>query len=498
MSFPLDIELPAGFQLDKIDGYISRLLSFITSPLVQSLILAHPNEMAIRGWHSSDDSPQSWWTWAGNIDSNNRQALIDSLIDSAIENDTTTTIPLHPYITNLVHEISTLRLPRDIDPTLDSPAAPFSRGMSPKKAHEVDRLSKFIDQTFNRSQKTRLIVDVGAGQGYLSHRLAETPGTWVLALDGDESQTEGAALRGQGLSHAQRQQAKKDGSNPEQAGSREQAVTHRTLYITSDSLSRAIDEWVSALDLGLDLEEDATDVLVTGLHACGSLTPAVLRCFVDLMQVQVDTKKTWRPSALALVGCCYNLMRDPNDFPLSQTTAIAATAHPPLKLTQNHLQLAAQCPAQWSRSTSERERAALARRKIVWRALLARTLHTRPENANRLGRLPDRAYASWETFMNTACTKMGVSLPSGKDGEVTGTETEGLAFQLELLHVLRALIGPVIESLIVVDRAVYLAEQVALRGSSSRVRAVNVFDQLSSGSARNIALVIEPVKAKTC
>ncbi|KAG8698450.1 hypothetical protein FRC09_007229 [Ceratobasidium sp. 395] len=497
MSLPLDIELPAGFQLDKIDGYISRLLSFITSPLVQSLILAHPNEIAIGGWYSSDDSLQSWWTWAENIALNNRQALIDSLIDSAIRNDTTTAIPLHSHLANLVHEISALRLPRDIDPTLDSSAPPSSRGMSPKKAHEVDRLSKFIDQTFNRSQKTRLIVDVGAGQGYLSHRLAETPGTWVLALDGDESQTEGAALRGQGLSHAQRQQAKKNGNNLEQAES-QQVVTHRTLYITSDSLSRAIDEWVSALDLDLDREEDAVDVLVTGLHACGSLTPAVLRCFVDLMQVRVDIKKTWRPSALALVGCCYNLMRDSNDFPLSQTTAIAATAHPPLKLTPNHLQLAAQCPAQWSHSTSERERAALARRKIVWRALLARMLHTRPENANRLGRLPDRAYASWETFMNTACTKMGVPLPSGKVGEVTGTETQSLAFQLELLHVLRALIGPVIESLIVVDRAVYLAEQVALRGSGSRVRAVNVFDQLSSGSARNIALVIEPMKAKTC
>ncbi|KAG8762500.1 hypothetical protein FRC12_009008 [Ceratobasidium sp. 428] len=496
MSFPLDIELPAGFQLDKIDGYISRLLSFVTSPLVQSLVLAHPNEIAIRGWHSSGDPLHNWWTWAGNIDSNNRQALIDSLIDSAIGNDTTA-IPLDSHLANLVHEISTLRLPRDIDPTLDSSAPPSSRGMSPKKAHEVDRLSKFIDQTFDRSQKTRLIVDVGAGQGYLSHRLAETSGTWVLALDGDESQTEGATLRGQGLSHTQRQQAKKSGSNPEQAES-QQAVTHRTLYITSDSLSRAIDEWVSALDLGLDHEEDAADVLVTGLHACGSLTPAVLRCFVDLMQARDGIKKTWRPSALALVGCCYNIMRDSNDFPLSQTTAIAATAHPPLKLTQNHLQLAAQCPAQWSRSTSERERAALARRKIVWRALLARMLHTRPENANRLGRLPDRVYASWETFMNTACAKMGVPLPSGKDDEVIGAGTESLAFQLELLHVLRALIGPVIESLIVVDRAVYLAEQVALRGSGSRVRAVNVFDQLSSGSARNIALVIEPMKAKTC
>ncbi|KAG8743339.1 hypothetical protein FRC10_012218 [Ceratobasidium sp. 414] len=465
VSLPLSVELPTGFELDKTDDYISRLLSFLTSSLVESLIFAHPNEIAVKGeWLSPDsDSTGSWWSWAGNVIPNDRRTLIDSLIDSATGRD----MPAHP--------------------TLDIATPTISRGMSPKKAHEVDRLGKLIDQTFSRLQsqtKTRLIVDVGAGQGYLSYRLAATPGTRVLALDGDESQTEGAALRGQGLSHARRQQARKDGGVEQ--GQSQQSVTHRTLFITSDSLSRAVDEWVSGLDLDLD-SGAAVDVLVTGLHACGSLTPAVLRCFVDLMQGGAG--RTWRPSALALVGCCYNLMHDPNDFPLSQTTTQAATLHLSLKLTPNHLQLAAQCPAQWSRSASERERAALARCKIVWRALLARMLQARPDSAstNRLGRLPDRAYASWEVFVGMACTKMEVLPPSTGEGLGAGVET--LAFQLELLHVLRALIGPVIESLIVMDRAVYLAEQVAL---GTKVRVVNVFDQLSSGSTRNIALVVEP------
>jgi SAM-dependent methyltransferase len=177
--------------------------------------------------------------------------------------------------------------------------------MSPKKAHEVDRLSKLIDQTYDSSgSSTRLIVDVGAGQGYLSHRLAETTGTRVLALDGDEGQTEGASLRGQGLSHAQRQKARQDSGSDEQG---QQAVTHRTLFITSDSLLHAVDKWVSGL--GLETAGIPYPVLVTGLHACGSLTPAVLRCFIDLY-VGANNSKVWRPSALALVGCCYNLMRD--------------------------------------------------------------------------------------------------------------------------------------------------------------------------------------------
>jgi hypothetical protein len=185
-----------------------------------------------------------------------------------------------------------------------------------------------------------------------------------------------------------------------------------------------------------------------------------------------------------------------------------------LELTPNHLQLAAQCPAQWCHSQSEMQRASLARRKIVWRALLARLIHIvsskmgsskKDEHPGRLGRLPDRAYASWDVFIRTASSKMGLSssamdallsASSVSDGQSEfHPQTGSLAFQLEVLHILRALIGPVIESLIIVDRVSYLAEQLALsnRSSDLTVRAVNVFDQLSSGSARNIALVIEPV-----
>lgn len=170
---------------------------------------------------------------------------------------------------------------------------------------------------------TRLIVDVGAGQGYLSHRLAEKPGTRVLALDGDEGQTEGAALRSKGLSHAERQRARvRSGEQAVDGGecqvsSAHPPVTHRTLFITSESLLGAIDEWVSGLEL--DRKGGKTyPVLVTGLHACGSLTPAVLRCFLDLCVgsgrkgdgEEGSGGRMWRPGALVLVGCCYNLMRN--------------------------------------------------------------------------------------------------------------------------------------------------------------------------------------------
>jgi hypothetical protein len=124
---------------------------------------------------------------------------------------------------------------------------------------------------------------------------------------------------------------------------------------------------------------------------------------------------------------------------------------------------------------------------------------------NRLGRLPDRVYVSWEIFVRTACEKMGLTAtdterllidnPLDENRSALSSETDTLSFQLEVLHILRALIGPVIESLIIVDRAIFLAERLGSGNGQDgfTVRVLNIFDQLSSGSARNIALVVEPI-----
>ncbi|CAE6538215.1 unnamed protein product [Rhizoctonia solani] len=517
----IDIKLPKGFNVTTVTEYVSELKAFLISPLVESLILAHPNEVAIEGgMNSIGESDGHWWDWVARVDSGNRAALIDSLVHSASDQTTHRDMELHPSLGQLISHTTQLRLPRasdihGVDPT---PTERCGAGMSPKKAHEVNRLSSLIDRIYSTSIRdpNRLIVDVGAGQGYLSHRLAQHPGTHVLALDGDEGQTEGATLRGQGLSHAERQRVRNREDHPtddRDTNSRLVApVTHRTLFITSDSLLHAVDEWIGSLD---NPEALPRPVLVTGLHACGSLTPAVLRCFIRLCthpnQVTCRKKK-WAPAALALVGCCYNLMRNADDFPLSETTT-RTDPHISLNLTPNHLQLAAQCPAQWSRSKSEMERASLARRKIVWRAILARCIHESSSSSNtipnRLGRLPDRVYADWGSFVQTACEKMklpstateellvGSSKSEGRSVLPSGAET--LAFQLEVLHILRAIIGPVIESLIILDRTLYLAEQLDSNNGSPTftVRALNLFDQLSSGSARNVVLIVDPINEQT-
>jgi len=127
------------------------------------------------------------------------------------------------------------------------------------------------------------------------------------------------------------------------------------------------------------------------------------------------------------------------------------------------------------------------------------TGHT--EELIRLGRLNDRCYASWSTFLQTVEQKLSVRFPK----EVFHEESKGLEGdkanstlerKLEVLHTMRCLLGPVIESAILRDRVQWLMEALmsgtdAQENESVEVKLVNLFDQ-ATGSGRNVAIVIAP------
>ena len=124
-----------------------------------------------------------------------------------------------------------------------------------------------------------------------------------------------------------------------------------------------------------------------------------------------------------------------------------------------------------------------------------------------LGRLPDSAYAEWGTFLAAAGQKLNVDLSA------SAIDKRDLLLErrLEVLHVLRCLIGPLIESLVILDRVQWLKEEWAIddleasmdkgeprdsladaiQGSGARVEAINLFDQ-ATGSGRNVAITIVP------
>jgi len=168
--------------------------------------------------------------------------------------------------------------------------------------------------------------------------------------------------------------------------------------------------------------------------------------------------------------------------------------------------MAAQIPAQWFRTPESRADATLALRKVVWRAIIgarfAKAMKTTEEGEGvkedgtgdrpvmrRLGRLNNTAYTDWKTFAAVAGERIGVDF--GPDNDLDAEE-KALISELEVLHVLRCIIGPLVESLIIMDREQWIQEHLDERGMGDmRVELVNLFDQ-ATGSGRNIALVVTP------
>lgn len=444
--------------------------------------------------------------------------------------------------------------------------SPSSFGMSPKKEHEVTRMATFIHNILNRDPRRRNaqhVVDVGSGQGYLSRALQEQ-GLHVLALDNNANQTSGAnnwkikdALR---RAHEQRRNNTRDiktGSSQTTPSSHSNgSLTHQTVHIKPTTLEAAIEDWLLAnVPDTFTSSRDPIPIMFVALHACGSLTVDVLRTFLS-HRSKAESGRWWEPHSLVVVGCCYNLIT-PSDFPLSEPL-LALSPRPTLPIAALHL--ATQVPTHWFRTERAGMGACLAVRKVVYRALLQPVIQLAaqcrkestdsqeimsrennqeltarlglgetPEN-RRLGKLNDTSYTDWSTFLVSATTKLGISVDDltrrHSEGQGPGDELppwilnhgddsggeEGvferlrMESRLEVVHVLRCILGPLIESLILLDRYEWLREELGvvrgkypvneegreqLQNGAVAVEMVSLFDQVT-GSGRNVALVVSP------
>ena len=129
---------------------------------------------------------------------------------------------------------------------------------------------------------------------------------------------------------------------------------------------------------------------------------------------------------------------------------------------ENHLQMAAQAPLQWFRSPEATRSTRLSFRKATWRALLAGIIQERGAAQDtemmgrRLGRVNDTAYDSWESFLRVSGDKFGLDLA----GVERDRETAG---RVEVFQFLRCVLGPVVESFILLDRKLWLQQELQVR-----------------------------------
>jgi hypothetical protein len=136
--------------------------------------------------------------------------------------------------------------------------------------------------------------------------------------------------------------------------------------------------------------------------------------------------------------------------------------------------------------------AEVALRKVSWRALLeATTTELEPVDGylamkQRLGRVSNTLYQDWGKFLQISSIKLHKLPIPGM--ELLPKKFIHLEKQISVLHTLRCLLGPCVESLIVWDRFAWLKEA-SQGGRCFEVYLLNLFDQKQS-SGRNILINI--------
>lgn len=144
----------------------------------------------------------------------------------------------------------------------------------------------------------------------------------VLALDFSEVQTKGAERRGGNIEKKRaKAAAKKTASDTLDPGisspdlnsvvgpSRTGTLTHEMIHINPQTLNSCVTRWISSMSSSSSVSSSPTPVVLVALHACGTLTPDILRCFLSYCDhMPFPQSRRWYPAGLAVVGCCYNLM----------------------------------------------------------------------------------------------------------------------------------------------------------------------------------------------
>lgn len=174
-------------------------------------------------------------------------------------------------------------------------------------------------------------------------------------------------------------------------------------------------------------------------------------------------------------------------FPLSTLFPSSAS------ITRLHLMLSPHSPPTWHLSPHSITALSSSLAKLIYRARFNAEVEasTPPSDTDasawklRVGRIPD--CVSYEDYRARATVKFGeveeVEFEGGEKG------WEDAKWGMQLFWTMRSWVGPVVESLVVLDRWAFVVQGLE---EGRRVELVNLFEQ-GTGSLRNLAIVVRCV-----
>ncbi|KAJ4851603.1 hypothetical protein Tsubulata_012435 [Turnera subulata] len=404
----------------------------------------------------------------------------------------------------------------------------LAQGMNSKKKHEVEILSALVSSVAN-SVGGQTIVDVGAGQGYLAQVLSFQYRHQVVAIDACSHHGNVTNSRAERIKKHYMAQSRKSGSG--------NGIPNVPKTITGRVMSIEMLKELSGMSLRDDsveqpeviqkVEESEASLVLAGLHACGNLSITMLKTFSECENVK----------AVISIGCCYNLLSEACfdtfgsqcGFPVSggvKSTGIA--------LGKSARDLACQVLYKYypkvATNTPSIGRQGKALRRQHQRKVLELSLNREESecsslshevsnvktssvslqpvesdkdensgwllNANTLshgdycnGNIQHEAtaeadkYVLFEKFSESGLSRLGLKPLHEIDFWGIWKEAEPFAELIGPYWSLRAAFGPLLETLLLLDRLLFLQEQ----GSSYEAVMLPIFDPALS--PRNVAII---------
>lgn len=320
---------------------------------------------------------------------------------------------------------------------------PLGEFMSKKKSHEVEVLVEFVAALTNHTGVTH-VVEIGDGKGYSSSLLALQHGIKVLGLESSERILLGAEKRKTKLYKYWK--TCKKGSLP---GSSVMESLHR------QSQSHVSFDTNIAQCVQHNFPEDGPvySLGITGLHTCGDLSPICLKLFLS-------NNSSPLPRFLVNVGCCYHLLNTskehceetPLGFPLS--TLVKKKG---FQLSRNARMMSLQAPPKMFHLQK------LPAESLMFRAVLEKLLDDTFGSGNPIERDVGRIGVKCQNFVeyvHKASTILGCHIPMDDDElRIYYKSFEPFEKKLHFYFMLRVVMAPVIEGIILLDRLLFLREK---------------------------------------
>jgi len=302
------------------------------------------------------------------------------------------------------------------------------RHVGPKKEHEICHLAPIIAATYARTD-CRKIYDFGSGQGHLSRRLSvvyDLPN--VMGVERNTQFTKRAE--------------KFDNET-------QQTLKNYKLFFPKHA-NKNINTKLKSNHIVDEVCSDDSDVLLTGLHACGDLSSTMVRIFCEDHRIK----------SLVSVACCYHrltMLPDHTEQRSGYPMSNLVRNMPNHALEYCSLRIACHSTELFLNELKKGDEGKL--RVYCYRAVLQYILKNQHPELIRpnVDGIKNAHNMNFQQYLEAASIKLKLAkLPEYNTEEVN--KMLGKWKNVVTFFALGVILGPVIESLILRDRCQYLFE----------------------------------------